>query len=49
MQNNKIHKIGFSVKDKVTPQDVPPSEDGFTFDSTIHFFSDTNWFFSDNT
>tara|TARA_R110001632_G_scaffold137804_2_gene253420 strand:+ start:12822 stop:12971 length:150 start_codon:yes stop_codon:yes gene_type:complete len=49
MADNIIHQISFSVKDRVVTQTVAPSELGFTFDSTIHFFSEVNWFFSDNT
>ena len=47
--NNTIHKIGFRVDEAVHDATVDPSEIGFTFDSTIHFFDEINWFFSDNT
>ncbi|WP_296636011.1 hypothetical protein [Polaribacter sp.] len=47
--NNTIHKIGFRVDEAVQDATVDPSEIGFTFDSTIHFFNEINWFFSDNT
>jgi hypothetical protein len=47
--NNTIHKIGFRVDEAVQDATVESSELDFTFDSTIHFFSEINWFFSDNT
>ena len=47
--NNTIHKIGFRVDEAVQDATVDPSEIGITFDSTIHFFNEINWFFSDNT
>lgn len=47
--NNTIHKIGFRVDAPVQDATVEPSELDFTFDSTIHFFDEINWFFSDNT
>tara|TARA_R110000737_G_scaffold54198_1_gene76346 strand:- start:16 stop:162 length:147 start_codon:yes stop_codon:yes gene_type:complete len=47
--NNTIHKIGFRVDAPAQHATVEPSELGFTFDSTIRFFDEINWFFSDNT
>lgn len=44
--NNTIHIISFDTMNAAQAQ--RGTAVGFTFDSTTHFFSDEDWYFSDN-